>query len=174
MNPQILWHPQHPHFLRRWVGPRHMVLAGNNLWFFKMKTNILSNHCFSNISNDLTFELEVWGPHNLQYKRLDWKNSSINQWKARFEWCSFRYFHYSRFGVFLFKNHMHVKTVWMGCFAIKTIISNHKSEKMWKLTEHFPDFTCWKWDFLDIFCPVLTLHQVALENLVWAHGPEPT
>ena len=45
---------------------------------------------------------------------------------------------------------------------------------MWKLTENFPDFTYWKSVFLDIFCPLLTLLLVALENLVWAHGPEPT
>ena len=45
---------------------------------------------------------------------------------------------------------------------------------MWKLTENFPDFTYWKSVFLDIFCPLLTLPLVALENLVWAHGPEPT
>ena len=45
---------------------------------------------------------------------------------------------------------------------------------MWKLTKKFPDFTYWKSVFLDIFCPLLTLHLVALENLVWAHGPEPT
>ena len=45
---------------------------------------------------------------------------------------------------------------------------------MWKLTENFPDFTYWKSVFLDIFCPLLTLHLVALENLVWAHDLEPT
>ena len=45
---------------------------------------------------------------------------------------------------------------------------------MWKLTEKFPDFTYWKSVFLDIFCPVLTLHQDASKNLVWAHGPDPT
>jgi hypothetical protein len=45
---------------------------------------------------------------------------------------------------------------------------------MWKLIENFPDFTYWKLVFLDIFFPLLTLHLVALENLVWAHGPEPT
>ena len=45
---------------------------------------------------------------------------------------------------------------------------------MWKLLENFPDFTYWKSVFLDIFYPALTLHLVALENLAWAHGPEPT
>ena len=45
---------------------------------------------------------------------------------------------------------------------------------MWKLTENFPDITYWKSVFLDIFCPLLTLLLVALENLVSADGPEPT
>ena len=35
------------------------------------------------------------------------------------------YIHYGRLWVFLFKIHMHVKTVEMSCFAIKIIISSH-------------------------------------------------
>ena len=37
-----------------------------------------------------------------------------------------RWNHCSRFEVFLFKNGMHVKTVQVGWFAIKTIISSFK------------------------------------------------
>ena len=39
---------------------------------------------------------------------------------------------------------------------------------MWKLLENLPGFTYWKSVFLDIFCPVLTMHLVALENVAWA------
>ena len=52
-------------------------------------------------------------------------------------------FHYSRFEVFLFKNCMYVKTVQVGWFAIKTIISIlvFSFKKVLKKCENFPDFT---------------------------------
>ena len=68
----------------------------------------------------------------------------------------------------------------MGCFAIKIIIRNHilSFKKVLKKCENWQKkiliLHYWKSVFLDIFCPLLTLLLVALENLVWAYGPEPT
>ena len=44
---------------------------------------------------------------------------------------------------------------------------------MWKLLENSPYFTSCLLK-VSFSGPVLTLHLVALENLAWAHGPEPT
>ena len=41
------------------------------------------------------------------------------------------------------------------------------------MTDFFSDFTYWKSVFLNIFCPVLILHLVAPENMVWGPGPGP-
>ena len=48
-----------------------------------------------------------------------------------------------------------------------------KQAKSWKLKKIKSSFYLLKVS-LDIFCSVLTLHLVALENLVWAHALEPT
>ena len=70
--------------------------------------------------------------------------------------------HYSRFEVFLFKNCMHVKTVQVGWFAIKTIISIHifsfnfflkKCENLQKISLILLTESQFFWTFFDLYPP---------------------
>ena len=71
-------------------------------------------------------------------------------------------YHYSRFGDFLFKNHMPVKTVQTGCFTIKSIIIVHisslkrvlkKCENLQKISLILFNESQFFWTFFDLYPP---------------------